>query len=143
MSCVDVAARGSTGNSKTQYRPAFLDHFEAKEQQSAGGKPTNNNSQSVQQGAPHAQTPPRQDISQIGGGGYLQSFQRSFIEGDFDFVSTKSDIINLFEWLCQFTDIKNVWLCGGLVLDTYCMENIPLVAPPVDWTFMPGAMRTR
>ena len=99
-----LAVRGSTGNSKSQYRPAFLDHFEQKEQQqSGGGKPTNNSSQPVQQGAPPAPTQPRQDISQVGGGGCLQSFQRSFIEGDFDFVSSDgwylvSDIINKWCW---------------------------------------------
>ena len=94
-----LPARGSTGNSKSQYRPAFLDHFEQKERLASGTKSTSNSSHSVRQEAPLAPTPPRQDITQVGGGGYIQSFQRSFIEGDFDFVS--SDFLNRSQWFCS------------------------------------------
>lgn len=85
------------GGSRSKYRPAFLDHFEAKEReqekqsknQAAGANvqaPPSKQATPPQQGFPVGQQPNQVPAQQIAGIG-LQRISRSFLDGDFEFVS--------------------------------------------------------
>ena len=93
---ITCAGHSTATGGKEKYRPAYLEHFEKKEQEekarmSNKAQPmvTNPAQQQQQQQAPQPQQqPPPKQVTPP------HHFQRSFIDGDFEFVSA----FNCFLW---------------------------------------------
>ena len=109
ISAYDTGPSQNTGSGSTStdnYRPAYLDHFERKEREQNGNKPASATTTLATDTTPHLAAPSIQSSSQnqrpqptaqlqpqappvhgaVAGG--MLPFQRSFVDGDFDFVST-------------------------------------------------------
>ena len=106
-------------DNKTKYRPAFMDHFQIDSKgdtprppSSIGSTSSSQQTPSPQQtqqphgAAPNAQKPAAQSSPSSSSQGITHShtpFQRSFIDGDFEFVSF------LFVFVCLFlTSLLNI-----------------------------------
>ena len=77
------SGHGTATAGKDEYRPSYLDHFEKNEKDKPAAKPTTQPQQNPPAVSPKTATPPHH-------------FQRSFIDGDFEFVSIKTTCNNFF-----------------------------------------------
>ena len=99
--CASCPGHSTATGGKEKYRPAYLEHFEKKEQeekarmsnktQPMATNPTQQQQQQTPQ--PQQQQPPPKQVTPP------HHFQRSFIDGDFEFVSDRFLLFVWWKWL--------------------------------------------
>lgn len=80
--CIYFSGHDTATAGKNKYRPAYLDHFEKKEQEEKDRVSGQLKSQREQQNQQQSHNVPQKQVTPP-----PHRFQRSFIDGDYEFVS--------------------------------------------------------